>query len=263
MFRFALALAVPLLKIISFLGIVLLASILLYSYLRVALVPKALIDEELHFDYTAAQPIARLRVSAASQQWNDNIYAAQAKMKISGFDSGSYNYLRLHESSSIPAPQYLKAGHLYDVDVVFSIVKSARSFSIGTMPVTARLVGSHGQVAASSARAVVMPYQSPASLLVESLLLLPARMLGYLPTHESVSVRVNFMRGFREPVASTGDTATATQAASTEDMVSGMGPAFPIASRASTDVVEVLLSAPAMDVLSAHLTVMPRLVGIT
>eukprot|EP01032_Pedospumella_encystans_P011096 gene11096-12929_t len=130
--------------------------------------------------------------------------------------------------------RFLKADSFYDIHGTFTVAKSARNYDIGTSALTVKTTDASGDLVAKSVRALIIPYQHPMSLLLESMAFFPARMLGAAQVAETVDVWVNLMSGYHEP-----------------------GYTLP-----PTDAIELYLNAPVMDLQYAYITVMPKLRGV-
>eukprot|EP01032_Pedospumella_encystans_P010376 gene10376-12132_t len=130
--------------------------------------------------------------------------------------------------------RFLKADSFYDIHGVFTVAKSARNYDIGTSALTVKTIDASGDLVAKSVRALIIPYQHPMSLLLESMAFFPARVLGAVHVAETVDVWVNLMSGYHEP-----------------------GYTLP-----PTDAIELYLNAPVMDLQYAYITVMPKLRGV-
>lgn len=116
----------------------------------------------------------------------------------------------------------------------FTIAKSARNYDIGASAVTVKTIDTSGVVAAKSVRALVIPYQHPMSLFLESVVYFPWRAVGSIKTAETVDVYVDLMKNYHEPAS--------------------MLP--------PTDSIELHLSQPVMDLSFVYITVMPKLSGV-
>lgn len=207
----AVAAIVPVLQLIAFLGIIVALSVIFNIYLRRVMVPRALIHERVYFNYVAESPNAKIRLETALQQW---VYVKTTPQITSG--------------------RFLKADSFYDIHGVFTIAKSARNYDIGASALTLKTVDASGDVVAKSVRALIIPYQHPMSLLLESVVFFPWRAVGTLGAAETVDVWVDLMRGYHEPGHSL----------------------------APTDALELHLNAPTMDMSHAYITVMPQLRGV-
>ncbi|KAJ1437475.1 putative adipose-regulatory protein-domain-containing protein [Ochromonadaceae sp. CCMP2298] len=217
---------VPVLQAAVVLLLVLVISVVVNIYLRRVLVPSALIHERLYFDHIASPPTARVKLLSAQRQWaylQDGLEADQFTQR-----------------------RFLQAGSRYDISAVVTVAKSARNFAIGTAALRLRLLDSSGEVTARSVRPLVMPFQSPASLLLEALLLYPFRATGTWGTGgggaEAAELSLLLMDDFSEPVAALPATESLELTLHTQNSSPALGD---------------------MDVLTAYVTVMPRLRGLT
>lgn len=178
------------------------------------MVPRALIHERIYFDYISEQPTATIKLHSAMQQWN-------------------YIKNELIEDTSTKR-RFLKAGSNYDIHAVFTVAKSARNYDIGTSAFSLKVVDAAGETIAKSVRALVIPYQHPMSLLLESVTYFPWRATRSWNMAETVDIWVNLMPDYREPTY-----------------------LLP-----PTDSLEITLAVPVMDLSHAYVTVMPKLYGI-
>lgn len=177
------------------------------------MVPKALIHQQVFFDYAMDSPTAVVKFDSTMKQWE---------------------YLRYIEEDVLPRNGFLRTTQTYDIHCTITVAKSARNFDISTTPVTLKLVDSAGETVAKSSRAIIIPYQHPFSLLLESLAFFPWRALQYAQRAETVDVWIDLMRDYKEP----GGTQPPAEA------------------------IELTLSQPVMDISYAYVTVMPQLRGI-
>lgn len=208
-----LAALIPIIQLIAFLILIVVLSIIINIYLRRVMVPRALIHERVYFDYIAERPTATIKLHSAMQQWN---------------------YMKGDMEDASTRRRFLKADSRYDIHAVFTIAKSARNYDIGTSPLTLKVVDASGDTIAKSVRALVIPYQHPMSLLLESVTYFPWRATRTWDMAETVDIWVNMMPDYREPVY-----------------------ALP-----PTEALEIALAAPVMDLSHAYVTVMPKLYGI-
>jgi hypothetical protein len=211
-----LSILIPIVQLIVFLGLVVGISVVINLYLRRALVPKALIHEQVFFNYVMDPPTAVVRFDSSFKQWE---------------------YLRTPDKGgTLPGTaRFLRVQRGYDIHCTVTVAKSARNFDISLTPITLKLVDATGETLASSSRAIVIPYQHPMSLLLESVTFFPWRATRYVDRAETVDVWVDLMREYKEP---------------------GL-------TRPPAEALELTLSPPVMDISYAHVTVMPQLTGIT
>ena len=208
------AAVVPILQLFALLCAIAVLSIVFNTYLRRVMVPKALIHEKVYFNHVSETPYAKIRLHTAMQQW---VYV-KSELALEGGGKR----------------RFLKADSFYDIHGVFTVAKSARNYDIGTSALTVKTIDASGDLVAKSVRALIIPYQHPMSLLLESMAFFPARMLGAAQVAETVDVWVNLMSGYHEP-----------------------GYTLP-----PTDAIELYLNAPVMDLQYAYITVMPKLRGV-
>lgn len=205
---------IPILQLFALMCAIAVLSIIFNTYLRRVMVPKALIHEKVYFNHVSETPFAKIRLHTAMQQW---VYV-KSQLALEG---GTKR-------------RFLKADSFYDIHGVFTVAKSARNYDIGTSALTVKTLDASGDLVAKSVRALVIPYQHPMSLLLESVAFFPARVLGAVQVAETVDVWVDLMGGYHEP-----------------------GYALP-----PTDAIELYLNTPVMDLQYAYITVMPKLRGV-
>jgi hypothetical protein len=208
------ALIIPVLQLLAVMCLILVISVVSNLYFRRVSLPSALIHQRVYFNHLTNNPVANINLQHSLKQWtylkNDLIVERDSRKR------------------------FLKVDSLYDIHVVFSVHKSQRNYGIGTSAAVLSAVDSTGEVIAKSVRPVVMPYQSPVSLFLESVAFFPLRACGALEPSETVDLLVSFMIDYREPHA-------------------GLPP---------TEALEIALSVPALDISYAYLTVMPQLNGV-
>ena len=211
-FDIFIAILIPFIQLCFFLGVVVVISAIINIYLRRAMVPKALIHERVFFNHVSDEPTSVIRLHSALKQWD---------------------YVRDDIIADSYGRRFLKFGNAYDIHCTFTLSKSLRNYEIGATPVTLKMVDTTGETVAKSIRALIIPYQHPMSLLLESVFYFPCRALGYMNRAETVDVRVNLMVNYKEPTAS-------------------MPP---------TESLELTLTAPILDISEVYITVMPKLWG--
>ena len=101
--------------------------------------------------------------------------------------------------------------------------------------ITLKLVDNSGEMIASSARPVAIPFQSPISLFLDAVTKFPLRLFGFVETAETVSVAVNFMTNYMD--------------------TSAISP--------PTTQLEFFASSADVDIVETRLTIMPSLSGMT
>jgi len=257
-------------------------SILWSIYIRRALVPKALIHERVYFNYVYDPPRAQVNLLSANKQWNyinSRSGGAAATTVLGRSDesnadelASSYEYVKRDRA------RFLKTDSEYDIHGVFIVAKSDRNFDIGSAAVTLNMVDSSGEVVARSVRPIVMPYQSPTSLFLEAVTLFPCRLLC-----RALFMGLQAVGGGRRSSSSSSsssryaahsgvgglETTTATTIEAVQIWLDLMdGYREPVANMPATEVLELILHTPptanahTLDVISAYVTVMPRLSGL-
>jgi len=205
----------PLMQLLVRLVVIFVLSFLVYIALYVYLLPKALVKEPVYFDYSESPPVARISLLSHEKQWQ---------------------YLKPNSDGKRKETlRYLRSGSLYTLDAIFVLSKSTRNLDLGKFMVHATLVDSTGDAIAKSSRPVVIPYQSLPSLVLESLVKFPLRIIGLAQLQEASSIRIDLMNDYREPLAN--------------------APA--------TELIELVLSTPNVDIGEVYLTIMPVLKGLT
>ncbi len=206
---------IPIIQMLFAVGLVLVFSTTFYFIAKRKWLPKALISQVVYFNYSLPQPVARIDLSAVETQWQ---YSETKQLN-------SLNH----------QDRFMHSGEKYDVNVWFNVAKSSNNYNIGKFTATLKMVDNTGDTIAISVRPVVIPYQSPQSVFLDSLFRLPLRYAGLADSSEAVDVFVPFMNDFHEPPPH----------------------------RPATDVIEISLSTNQFDLMNARLTVMPILKGIS
>lgn len=175
LYSFLYIISYPFVRILfSFFAIILLTN-MMYVGLKVMFSPVGLIKEEVYFDYLSVNgPAANLKLASIDQQWQ---YAVGA-----GGDDCSQSFFG-------PSTEY-------DISLAFSLAKSAKNWEVSQCMVYLSVLDCRGTLLASSARSLRLPYQSSAVLRLDSLLRLPLYLANL--QHESETVHVDMMRGFRD-----------------------------------------------------------------
>jgi hypothetical protein len=134
--------------------------------------------------------------------------------------------------ASSSSNNFLRSDFAYSLDVAFTLSKSQRNFELGKFMASIQLVDNTGDVVAKSSRPVVMPYQSPVTLFMDSVAKFPCRVVGLCAPSEVVTVHVPMMTEYREPKAT------------------------------STESIELTLSSDTADISAVEVTIMPVLKGL-
>lgn len=164
-----------------------------------------------------------------------NVQPIVARINFGALENQWY-YTHAKMKSKYRTP-FMKSGGFYSVDMSVSFAKSEKNFLFGSTALTLSMIDGSGEAVARSTRPLVVPYQSPSSRFVETMSLQPLRLWGLSKTVEFTTVHVQLMNDYEEPPSH----------------------------RPHTEYLEVslLLSSPnEMDILDAHVTVLPRLQGI-
>ena len=123
----------------------------------------------------------------------------------------------------------------YDIHGHFQIAKSAYNYDVNTMAVKLSLIDITGDIIAKSVRPVVIPHQSDISLIAETLLYLPLRLIGYYATDEFINVNVHLIDDYKEYIYDLPITSTA----------------------------ELIITPPIMHLPKVTLSILPKLTGLT
>lgn len=222
----------PLILVAAALSLLLVFSVLLYSWFRHSVLPKALISEALHFDFTMVKPTARVNLFSGQHQW---YYSNDVDNYQSLKDDDSQTMLSSVDKVIATRTRFLKPKISYSVDAVIFLSKSPRNVEMGKFMMGLTLFNSMGETVARSNRLVPVPYQSTITLSLDSIFLYPARLLGFAEPPETTFVRVHFMNDYVEPPLST----------------------------IPTQYLEFHLSTDRVDLVSTHVTVMPTLRGLS
>lgn len=206
---------VPSLKALALIGFNFSISLLVHYLLRRQLVPNALIDEPLYFNHKGVNPVVKIDLLSAERQW----YYVQ---EYSDPFYEKYKY-------------FLHSGTKYNIDAIFELAKSPRNYEVGKVAATLTMVDTSGDSIAKSVRPVYIPFQSQTSLFLESIVLFPLRLVGILPSAETVIVQSPLMHNFMEPLKS----------------------------HPSTQYVELTLSSSKLDLQDARLKIIPQVTGLS
>ena len=213
----------------SLVSFIVLISVASYLFARSIIVPKALLDERLHFDFTST-PLARVDFLSEQRQW---YYISNHDISTNDPIS-SLPQTAINKVSNTAGKRFLKYGNHYSIDVMLTLAKSPRNAHLGKcmMYLTTYDVGM--QPIARSSRPITIPYQSAMTMYLDSIVLYPLRLLGYRDFPESDTILVNMMSKYLEPLAR----------------------------KLPTQYLEFTLSTADVDVSDVKLTVMPSLYGL-
>lgn len=242
----------PLLSILLGIGVIVLISILCYVGLRYWLLPKAIINEPIYFDFAKIEPTARFNILSDNKQWS---YIKDAKdvnvptpnsppFPNTNIDSkdgedqllkNQLLYQQPHTNTKLK--RFLLPGVSYIFDISLVVSKSARNMEVGKFMVFVRLFDSAGDAIAKSSRPVYIPYQSATTIFLENIFYFPLFLLGFreflgVPIC-SLHSKMQLINNYLEPM-------------------SILPP---------TELVELSLSTSSVDVSEAYLTIMPSLTG--
>ena len=201
------------LRFVAFFVVSVLAYVAFYRWL----VPAALAQEPVYFDYTKQPPTALVNLLSLEKQW---AYTELGKSSGSGAASHDFDAVSISGSASGDklAPRlgkkgsnrqaarkakFLRSDFYYTIDATFHLSKSARNFDLGKFMVGLAVVDVTGASIARSARPVSVPYQSTPTLWLDSVCKYPWRALGLVSPHETARVDVPLMNSYREPHSST------------------------------------------------------------
>ena len=209
---------IPVLRFLVFGSVFTIVSSGLYTVMYLYLMPKALVREPMYFDYSVTPPTGRLNLQSAHKQWE--------------YMSGGVSAGDRRSDNPKDSRRFLRSDFEYTVDISFELSKSSRNFDIGKFMAHLSLFDNLGDLVAKSSRPVVMPYQSPVSLTLDSIVKYPLRLLGFCGINEVTTVHVPMMTEYREPVAG------------------------------FTDSIEITLSSSKADIGTVEVTIMPVLRGL-
>lgn len=209
---------IPILTFMLWLSFFTVISAGAYTGLYLYMMPKALVKEPLYFDYSVSPPTGKINLMSAHKQW---------EYMSGGVSSGSS---RSEEEKD--TRRFLRSDFEYTVDIAFELSKSNRNFDIGKFMAHLSLFDNLGDLVAKSSRPVVMPYQSVVSLVMDSLVKFPFRLVGLCGVNEVTTVHIPMMTEYREPHTT------------------------------FTDSIELTLSSDKPDIGAVEVTVMPVLKGL-
>ena len=209
-----------------------LLSVILYVFFYRWMVPTALAQEPVYFDYSQTPPIARVNLVTVEKQWS----------YVDGRDGAG--------ASKDTHRQFLRSDFSYMIDASFRLSKSHKNYELGKFMVFLDVVDSTGASTARSARPVAVPYQSSSTLWLDSVCMYPLRVLGFTSAHESSTVDVSLMNAYWE---------RAQGGAATEVLELTLGSSIP-------DIVEATVTVmPVMKGLTSymwHYPVLSTVIGV-
>lgn len=164
-------------KVAACLGIIFGLSVVTYVLWYRKVVPKALIEEKVYFDFGLTEPRASISLVQKERTW-ENLQNVIPPCQ--------------HSSSA------LISGNYYDFILSVKVPKSIRNMKLLKTSVNFRVIDCNGQTIANSVRPLTVPFQSVISLYLESLLLFPVRFLGYFPSEEFTIRKINLLDNFKE-----------------------------------------------------------------
>lgn len=162
-------------------------AVLIFLLMRGALIPKAIHEETVFFDFAPEdpsinKPFASIDLLTTRKQWQST---------------------NLTFTNIEPASRALTMLQEYSIQVSMRLSHSPRNYDIGKFMLYAKLRDSAGEMLASSSRPIVVRYRSPLSLTLEVILLWPLHLTGILTESQDVSVELfnNFQEGRLHPAA--------------------------------------------------------------
>lgn len=262
--------SVPIIQYVFLFFLIVLFASMGYYFLNIKLVPQALMSEPLYFDFSQPTPIARLSILSRERQWyytgtcmttnkKQNPKYDRSLPTASAVNNGRLSTQKLktmknrvkgalindsQQCIGQGRTRFLRAGFRYSIDLIFGLANSPKNLLLGKFMVHAKVVDSEGDAVATSSRPVVVPYQSHITLLLDSLVKYPLRLLGLLKISEITNVVIPIMNEFREPLEVV-----------TMSTLSGI----PV----TTEYLELQLSSADVDIDYVVVTVMPTLTGVT
>lgn len=225
--KILISIIIPSVQIVAVMCLVFFLSVILFWYLRSSWIPKAILHEPIHFDYSNSPFHASIALPSVEKQWN---YAA------SKFGDPTNDVTTNVTTIAQQKPtQVLHRGGIYDIDLVFTLAKSKKNYETATSPVKISMLDAYENLIAVSSRALVIPYQSDVSLFWEAIYLLPWRLAASMPIQEVVRVEVRAMSEYQESYLRTQ----------------------------ATQMIRITMDRPWMDIQSATITILPKLSGLT
>jgi hypothetical protein len=164
-------------KVIVCLSIIFGLSIIAYLLWYRKVVPKPLIEEKVYFDFGLAEPRASISLVHKERTW-ENLQNSVAPCEYVSSELVSGNY--------------------YDFVLSAKLPKSIRNMKLLKSSIYFRIIDCNGQTIANSIRPITVPFQSSLSLYLESLVLFPARFLGYYPSEEFAIRKIRLLDNFQE-----------------------------------------------------------------
>jgi hypothetical protein len=155
-------------------------SVIIFSWFRSSVIPKNVLRESIQFDYLSHNPTANISLFRPNKQWE--------------------NFLLHKNSKSTKNKQrFLKGGISYDIDAELILAKSTRNYESDRMSIILSLFNEAGEITAKSIRPIILPYQTPLSLTLETILRFPLYAIGYLGVGETSKVKLCLMNDYIEP----------------------------------------------------------------
>ena len=164
-------------------------AILVFLLMRGVLIPKAIHEETVYFDFAPegpepyVKPFASVNLLSSRKQW----------------DATNFTTLTPGE----PPPRALTLLQHYTVEVSMLLSRSPRNYEIGKFMLYSRLHDSSGHLLAKSSRPIVVPYRSSLSETIEIFFSWPLILIGAHQETNQVSVELfnNYQESRLHPVA--------------------------------------------------------------
>jgi hypothetical protein len=192
-------------------------SIVIYVWIYKNFVPRPITQEKIYFNFDKEKPVAYINLMRDEKQWNR--MSIQTEQNVDAL---------------LSRKRFLKSGYNYNFDVRVLLAKSMRNFESGKVVLSLDVFDSTGRIIANSFRPIIMPYQSPIYIHLESFVLFPVRLAGFASHIDSTEYSVNMIDKFVEP-----------------------GIAHP-----PTEGLQFTLSSPKIDLLSLEVLILPQLRGL-
>lgn len=163
------------------------SSIFFARYLRTNFIPQAVFNQEIYFDFQSV-PYPKSII----------------KFGESPTDFKQWDFLKNTEKINFPSwdTKYLQRGANYDIYAEFKIPYAHDNINLGSFMTRITTIDSTGDVTAKSLRHVSIPYRSTTTLLLDSFLLYPFRLLKLDSAEEVAKIKVSLLPHFIEPISS-------------------------------------------------------------
>ena len=196
------------------------AGITAYT-IRKMLIPNAVMNEIIYFDFSLQQPFASLNVLKLEKQWQY-------------IENTNHLHHDIHSRSSQKLEQYFTSGSYYNIDIKLIVPLSKRNKELGKFMMHMTLFDNAGDAVAKSSRPIVLYTHSDICHYLYSLFTFPMRIIGLLPFSETVTLNIPFITEYQEPY-----------------QVNTRYPA--------TESVDITINTALADIEEAYITIMPSM----